>query len=73
MSADNLQTWLQSVGTCDMLEKYIIYAICEVSEWQKVCGVCVWRLGPDSEEIGSFSRPNWMEAVHGRYDIQGVL
>ena len=52
MSADNLQTWLQSVGTCDMLEKYIIYAICEVSEWLKVCGVCVRRTGPDNEEIG---------------------
>ena len=24
MSADNLQTWLQSVGTCDVLEEYIM-------------------------------------------------
>ena len=24
MSADDLQTWLQSVGTCDVLEKYIM-------------------------------------------------
>ncbi len=37
MSADNLQSWLQSVGTSDILEEY--HGVCEVTKQQELLGM----------------------------------
>jgi len=68
MSADNLHSRLQSVGTCDALEKYIMRFV-RSRNGKTFCGLHCRRSGPDSEEVGPFTRSDWMKANHGRNDI----
>jgi len=75
-SADNLHSWLESVGTRDVLEKYIMRFVRSRNGKSFMDCIAVdQESGPDraEAEAGSFTRSDWVAAVYGRNDIQGVL